>query len=56
METTLAEAILKLSAHDIGRLPVIASDGSGRVVGMLTRSDILALWRERLLDQFQRGR
>jgi H+/Cl- antiporter ClcA len=56
METTLAEAILKLSAHDIGRLPVIASDGSGRVIGMLTRSDILALWRERLLDQFQRGR
>ncbi|WP_245800453.1 chloride channel protein [Thiomonas intermedia] len=56
METTLAEAILKLSAHDIGRLPVIAGDGSGRVVGMLTRSDILALWRERLLDQFQRGR
>jgi CBS domain-containing protein len=56
METTLAEAILKLSGHDIGRLPVIAGDGSARVVGMLTRSDILALWRERLLDQFQRGR
>ncbi len=56
METTLAEAISKLSAHDIGRLPVIAGDGSGRVIGMLTRSDILALWRERLLDQFQRGR
>ncbi|WP_231480404.1 CBS domain-containing protein [Thiomonas sp. FB-Cd] len=46
----------KLAAHDIGRLPVTAEDGSGRLVGMLTRSDLLAAWREHLLDQHQRGR
>ncbi len=55
-DATLAEAMHKLAAHDIGRLPVTAEDGSGRLVGMLTRSDILAVWRERLLDQHQRGR
>ncbi len=55
-DATLAEAMHKLAAHDIGRLPVTAEDGSGRLVGMLTRSDLLAAWREHLLDQHQRGR
>ena len=55
-DATLAEAIHKLAAHDIGRLPVTPEDGSGRVVGMLSRSDLLAAWREHLLDQHQRGR
>ncbi|MDE2325473.1 MAG: chloride channel protein [Betaproteobacteria bacterium] len=55
-DATLAEAMRKLAVHDIGRLPVTAQDGSGRLVGMLTRSDILAVWREHLLDQHQRGR
>ena len=55
-DATLADAMHQLTAHDIGRLPVTAADGSGRLVGMLTRSDILAVWRERLLDQHQRGR
>jgi H+/Cl- antiporter ClcA len=55
-DATLAEAMHKLAAHDIGRLPVTAGDGSGRLVGMLTRSDILGVWREHLLDQHQRGR
>ena len=55
-DATLADAMHQLTAHDIGRLPVTAADGSDRLVGMLTRSDILAVWRERLLDQHQRGR
>jgi CBS domain-containing protein len=55
-DASLAEAMRKLAVHDIGRLPVTAQDGSGRLVGMLTRSDILAVWREHLLDQHQRGR
>ena len=55
-DATLAEAMHRLAAHDIGRLPVTAEDGSGRLVGMLTRSDLLAAWREHLLDQHQRGR
>ena len=55
-DATLAEAMHKLAAHDIGRLPVTAEDRSGRLVGMLSRSDLLVAWREHLLDQHQRGR
>ena len=34
----------------VGRLPVVAEDGSGRVVGILTRSDVLEA-HERRLDE-----
>jgi CBS-domain-containing membrane protein len=37
----------------VGRLPVVAEDGSGRLVGILTRSDLLTA-HERRLDE--RGR
>ena len=37
----------------VGRLPVLADDGSGRVVGILTRSDLLAA-HERRLDETRR--
>jgi len=55
-DANLDEAMYKMAARNIGRLPVLAADGSGRIVGMLTRSDLLAAWRERLLDQTQEGR
>ncbi len=55
-DATLAEAVHLLTAHDIGRLPVLAADDSGQLVGMITRSDVLAVWRDRLLDQHARGR
>jgi H+/Cl- antiporter ClcA len=34
--------------EQVGRVPVVAADGSGRVVGILTRSDLLAAHEERL--------
>ncbi len=37
----------------VGRLPVLAEDGSGRIVGIITRSDLLAA-HERRLDETRR--
>ncbi len=34
-------AIQKMSPRDLARLPVISRDGSGRLVGLISRSDIL---------------
>ena len=34
-------AIQKMSPRDLARLPVISRDGSMRLVGMISRSDIL---------------
>jgi len=34
-------AIQKMSPRDLGRLPVISRDGSGKLVGLISRSDIL---------------
>jgi CBS-domain-containing membrane protein len=36
--------------HDIGRLPVIDRQDPSRVIGMITRSDLLAAHRIRLRD------
>jgi hypothetical protein len=35
--------------HDIGRLPVVTRNAPGRVVGMITRSDVLGAHRKRLI-------
>lgn len=40
-DQTLAEAALLLVRHGIGRLPVVAPDDPGRLVGLLSRTDIL---------------
>ncbi|MES2407470.1 MAG: chloride channel protein [Pseudomonadota bacterium] len=50
---SLAVAIELMSAWDVGRLPVI--DESGKLVGMLTRSDLLKAYRHRLLEQYHKG-
>jgi CBS domain-containing protein len=34
--------------HDVGRLPVIERTHPGRLVGMITRSDLLSAQRRRL--------
>lgn len=44
-DCTLREATEHLINHDIGRLPVVARGKPGKVIGMLTRSDILAAYR-----------
>lgn len=42
------QAVDQMARHDIGRLPVISRDDQGKIVGMLTRSDLLAAHSTRL--------
>lgn len=47
------EARRRMATFDIGRLPVLAEDGTGRLVGMITRSDLLRAYRDRLRERFE---
>jgi CBS domain-containing protein len=47
-DNTLREAADLMAVEGIGRLPVVERAAPGRVVGILTRSDILAAYRRRL--------
>lgn len=47
---SLRDAADKMVQAKVGRLPVLADDGSGRVVGIISRSDLLAA-HERRLDE-----
>jgi chloride channel protein, CIC family len=47
-DLSLREAADHMINHDVGRLPVIDRDHPGVVVGMITRSDLLAAQRRRL--------
>jgi CBS domain-containing protein len=46
--SSLREAADRMASADIGRLPVVSEDEPGKLVGILTRSDILGAHRERL--------
>jgi CIC family chloride channel protein len=50
---SLREAADLMVQARVGRLPVVAEDGSGKVVGILSRSDVLAA-HERRLDETRR--
>jgi CBS domain-containing protein len=47
-DSTLHDALNHLVNHDVGRLPVVPRDRRGTVVGIITRSNILAAYRRRL--------
>jgi H+/Cl- antiporter ClcA/CBS domain-containing protein len=47
-DSTLRQAMDHMLNHDIGRLPVVSRDHRPRVVGFLTRSDILKAQRRNL--------
>jgi chloride channel protein, CIC family len=47
-DCTLREATDHMVRHDVGRLPVISRKQTGKLVGILTRSDILKAHRKRL--------
>lgn len=49
-DCTLRQAADHMVNHDIGRLPVIDRENPSRVIGMITRSDLLAAHRVRLRD------
>lgn len=50
-DATLHEAIQKLLLHDIGRLPVVASDHPTHLLGYLSRSAILSARRKVLNEE-----
>ena len=41
-DETLRDAVARMLRHDVGRLPVVAREDPGRIVGYLGRADILA--------------
>jgi CBS domain-containing protein len=47
-DRTLRDAADHMVNHDIGRLPVVSQDEPGRVIGMITRSDLLGAHRLRI--------
>jgi hypothetical protein len=40
----LEEATAKMIAHDIGRLPVVDREDPSRLVGLLGRAGVMAVW------------
>ncbi|MBX3379094.1 MAG: chloride channel protein [Phycisphaeraceae bacterium] len=49
-DCTLRDAVDHMVNHDVGRLPVVRRDNPGRVVGIITRSTVLAAHRGRLRE------
>jgi H+/Cl- antiporter ClcA len=49
-DCTLREAVDHMVNHDVGRLPVVSRSDSGKVVGIITRSNVLAAHRTRLRE------
>jgi H+/Cl- antiporter ClcA len=47
-DCTLRDAVDHMVNHDVGRLPVVRREHPGHVVGIITRSTVLAAHRERL--------
>ena len=54
-DSSLRDAVNAMVDADVGRLPVVERRDPRRVVGMLTRSDVLAAHRHRLAEFRQRG-
>jgi H+/Cl- antiporter ClcA len=52
-DSTLREAADHMVNHDVGRLPVISREDPSKLVGIITRSDILRAHRRRLDDLYR---
>ena len=50
-DESLAEAMAKFDQHGVGRLPVVARQDPRRLVGFLTRSDVLGAYNRALVDE-----
>lgn len=48
---SLHDAILRMFQYDIGRLPVVEDEGSGRLVGYLSRTHVIRPYLQRLHDE-----
>jgi H+/Cl- antiporter ClcA/CBS domain-containing protein len=53
-DSNLRDAVNHMVNHDVGRLPVVVRGQPGHVVGIITRSNILAAYRKRL-DESRRA-
>lgn len=49
-DCTVRQAADHMVNHDIGRLPVVNREGKPRLVGILTRSDIMSAYRKRISE------
>ena len=47
-EETLKNALEKLGAHDIGRIPVIENNDTGKLIGLITRKNIISTYNKAL--------
>ncbi|HZZ29269.1 MAG TPA: chloride channel protein [Pirellulales bacterium] len=51
--TTVRQAADHMARHNIGRLPVLSHEKPPKIVGMITRSDILSVYRRELDESAQ---
>jgi CIC family chloride channel protein len=51
LDSSLREAADHMVRENVGRLPVVAREDPGRVVGMITRSDLLSAHAQRLAEE-----
>ena len=49
-DCTVRQAADHMVHHDIGRLPVVRRNGALEVIGIVTRSDILSVYRRRVAE------
>lgn len=47
----LQEALNRMLQHDVGRLPVVNRNDPGRLVGYLTRSNLLSAWTRQIEEE-----
>jgi CIC family chloride channel protein len=47
-EETLKNALEKLGEHDIGRIPVIENNDTGKLIGLITRKNIVSTYNKAL--------
>jgi len=50
-QETLNDALRKLALKDVGRLPVVDPDDHGRLLGLITRKNILSAYNKALLHR-----
>jgi CIC family chloride channel protein len=53
-DESLNTVLKRLAAKDIGRLPVVARIDNKKLLGIITRSDIVKLYDKKILDKVQR--
>jgi len=55
-DQSLYEALLKLGAKDVGRIPVVDRNDTTKLLGVLRRHDIIRAYRKRLEESVRRDR